>query len=129
MMTQSNNDHEALVAVRKANQLLAVCNLNWEQYLGVAKRMDVDEQETRDQPDPESENPDNYEKPTRMSRYDRTAEMLAQVRNHLERTGSPAIDFIASLERGLANFGSLTPGQMAALKKFHKNATRARAPF
>lgn len=126
MLTTSQNDHEALAAIRKANQLLACCNLNWEQYLGVAKRMDVEEQEA-EPADPESENPDNYAPKKRMTRFERTALMIAEVKAYLERTGSPSISFIESLEEGLLKYGSLTEKQMNALKKFHKNAKRV--PF
>lgn len=114
MLTQSNNDHEALAAIRKANQLLAVHNLNWEQYFGVAIRFD-EEEEGKD-----------VEK---KSRHEQTLEMLKVVKEHLARFDSPALTFILSLERGLAEWGSLTPNQMRALKKFYKNASRARTPF
>lgn len=127
MMTQSNNDHEALVAIRKANQLLAVHNLNWEQYLGVAKKMDMDEQEFSEPPDPDSEDPENYKPKKRKSQFEKTAEMIALVKRHLQRTGSDSISFVESLEQGLLKWGSLTEKQMAALKKFHKNASRV--PF
>jgi hypothetical protein len=33
MLTQSDQDHEALVALRKANGMLAADNLNWEEFI------------------------------------------------------------------------------------------------
>lgn len=121
MLTQSNNDHEALAAIRKANQLLAVHNLNWEQYLGVAMRLDEDEERNEEAKGGE----------IKKSRYQKTMDMIQVVKEHLTRRESPAIDFILSLEQGLIEWGSLTPNQMNALKKFYKNASaaRERAPF
>ena len=37
MMTTSKNDAEALVALRKANKILADANVNWEELLDAAK--------------------------------------------------------------------------------------------
>jgi hypothetical protein len=33
MLTTSEHDHEALVAIRKANAMLAQANVNWEEFL------------------------------------------------------------------------------------------------
>jgi hypothetical protein len=37
MMTTTSNDHEALVAIRKANAILASANVNWEEFLGAVE--------------------------------------------------------------------------------------------
>jgi len=122
MLTASNNDHEALVAIRKANQLLACLNLNWEEYLGVAIRHDEEDEKP---PRRDSESAKTSGKPKRTGKHHKTAEMFAVVKAHLEEHNSEALDFIRSLERGFSLYGSLTAKQDAALKKFYKNATRA----
>lgn len=96
--------------------------------MGVAKRMDIEEEELREPEDPSSEDPESYKPKKRKSQFEKTAEMIALVKRHLERTGDDgAMVFIESLENGLLKYGSLTEKQMNALKKFHKNASRV--PF
>lgn len=107
MMTHSKNDNEALVAIRKANQLLAVCDMNWEQFLGM--------------------NPGTGEEPQMKGKTDQEImEMLNVVKSNLQRTGSSALEFVESLERQFLAKGSLSPKQINALKKFYNNA---RVPF
>lgn len=129
MLTQSDNDHEALAAIRKANQLLAVYNLNWEGYLGVAKQMDIDEQESREPPHPASECPSSYDDYSLqgMNNRERTIKMFRVVKARLEEEGSDAISFIHSLEDGFAKYGSLTANQYYALKKFYDRVKRTSA--
>jgi len=123
MLTTSQNDHEALLAIRKANQILAVLNLSWEQYLGVAIREDRE-------PDPPPRDPEPETVPKkRMNQYERSMMMIKEVKDHLLETGSSAIEFIESLEAGLYKYGSLTERQMVALKKFYKNTPSQRSPF
>jgi hypothetical protein len=47
MMTTTSNDHEALVAIRKANAILASANVNWEEFLGAVDEVKTSSTTTR----------------------------------------------------------------------------------
>lgn len=99
MLTQSQNDHEALVAIRKANQLLACLNLNWEQFLGVARKLDED--------------------PKKEASDASIDKMFEAVKSRLQEQGSDALSFIEDIEVFYIKTGKLTPKQLSALKKFY----------
>ncbi len=61
MMTSSANDGEALVAIRKANAILAEANVNWEQFLAA-----LDQQSRASYMTPPSKRP--YQPPQQAQR-------------------------------------------------------------
>lgn len=112
MLTQSQNDHEALVAIRKANQILACLNLNWEQYLGVAKKLDEDEEPQRPM----------YEADAASIKM-----MFKEVKRHLKKHNPEPLSFIESLEKSFERYGRLTERQTEALMKFYGNTPEGKS--
>lgn len=93
MLTQSDQDGEALSAIRKANDLLKKSNKNWEEFLS-----------------PQKEEPTYY-----LSKTDKMFEVC------LENIQGKAREFILSLQNQWTRRGSLSRKQRAALQKFYDN--------
>lgn len=94
MMTTSDNDGEALAAMRKANSLLAKANMNWENFIGIKTKVeDV------------------------MKKHDDPAipKMFAAVLKSAK--GSPFIEWVKSAQRYYGERGYLTNRQYETLVK------------
>lgn len=112
MLTQSQNDHEALAAIRKANQLLACLELNWEQFLGVALKHDEEPAPARP----------SYEADSASIKM-----MFKEVKRHLKKHNPEPLSFIESLEKSFERYGRLTERQTEALMRFYGNTPEGRA--
>lgn len=101
-LTFSNQDNEALSAMRKANEAIQVKGLTWEAVLKGSQVL--------------------QSQPQQVQRKQEVTipEMFETVFQTL--TGSRATDFIQSLLRQYTDKGSLSSKQIEALKKFYMNA-------
>jgi len=97
MLTGSDNDHEALSAIRHANMMLAKENFSW---CHVLKRSRVAGQ------------------PVEQAADDRIRDMLDDCLEYVTGNG---VDFIESLDSQYTARGWLSSKQIAALEKFFRN--------
>lgn len=125
MLTTSDQDGEALSALRMANKMLRASGKNWEAFIAgkkddtralhlenarlrnelVTLRDEVMRLQSRVAPPPSSDGPT-------------ISHMLSHCQRHVK--GSAA-DFIDSLADAYEKWGRLTPRQYAALNKFYRN--------
>lgn len=113
-LTVSDNDHEALQALRSANAILKQNDITWDKFFSrtVTVVNDFDAA-----PDDEP----NSEGKRRAKMVDQAFEVLAR-----KELRGDAEDFIASLQEQWANNGYLSEKQQEALFKFARNAEEGR---
>ena len=100
-LTTSDNDNEALSAIRTANVILERDNLAWEDVLlGTTKRTQFN---------------DSY------ADYESTEEIEEMLSTCIQNVNGSAFDFIDSLYRFYNSRGYLTPKQIRSLRKFYDN--------
>lgn len=104
MLSQSDQDGEALGAIRAARKILEKYNLNWEEFLKKIIQAA--------KPAPSAGTPE----------LDTIGDILDFVLHHSR--GRPHFDFITSLDDSYNDYGSLTEKQEAALMKFYRNLKR-----
>ncbi len=121
MLTTSPADGEALVAIRKANAMLAAIKKNWEEILK-SKGFDRPTEPPNWEEGFRKQYTNRYTRRYAYDMHDDDIEkarlMLAACMQHVK--GS-ARSFIESLNTAFEEHGSLTEKQFAALKKFYKN--------
>lgn len=134
-LTTSSSDGEALSAIRKANAILKEKNMSWEEVFFAPKvqRSTIPEQDIAEMVRAAHEKGFRegkaWKPETRKYEYDldsvSTWDMIREVKSSLQARGqTEPLSFIESLEAGYVKFGSLTPRQQAALKKFYENAMK-----
>lgn len=96
-LTQSDNDHEALSAIRMANKLLKAQDKTWSEFMGVTNK----------------EPPRGHQWPE----YQRASELIEQILNNYPVWFDPR--FVRDLDLQLKIRGHLTPKQMQALEKIY----------
>lgn len=113
--TTSDNDHEALAALRKANALLRGDNVTWDKFFSRTVTV-VNDFEPAEDDIPSSQN---------QARHDKMIDAAFEV---LERKSlrNGAEDFIASLHEQWLTRRSLSEKQQEALFKFARNAEEGR---
>lgn len=100
MLTTSNNDHEALLACRKANELLARHCLSWRQFIDSLSRPPRQRREEPKKPDGTID---------WASEIDR---LLRTVKNQDSR------DFLTSVKQFYMTRGFITEKQQEAVRKY-----------
>ena len=98
MLSTSDQDGEALAALRKANAVLAEANMNWEELIRAKAKAEI-------RPD---------ERPATGVAEPFIEEMLEEL---LRDVKGSFRDFIVSISEWYDKHGSLTPKQYAAIKK------------
>lgn len=101
-LTRSDNDNEAISAIRHANSILKTANLDWSSAFG-----SVPSAETIDEDEWEIDIDD----------------MLKGVLKYGNLSGGAKM-FIESLQDQYLRYGRLTPNQRQALEKFYFNCKR-----
>lgn len=104
MMTTSDNDMEALVAIRKANDFLKLSGVNWQDVF-------------KGLPSPQGT---RQEKPTARNYNDLEEEDDEGMVNFLYETVNTKygfFEFIASMKMRMATLGFLTEGQHKVIRK------------
>lgn len=111
-LTFSDNDPEALVALRMANKILTAHKLTWSD---VFKRLvTVDVESAPDEPTVKAEGHGGSGQPSAKSQGSDIAEAFEIVRRDLKK-GTSFADFIDSLEVQWDEKGYLSPAQRKAL--------------
>jgi hypothetical protein len=119
MMTTTSNDHEALVAIRKANAILASANVNWEEFLGAVDEAKASSSSTRSNSDSDFSDIDgssSYRGSGACSDASLIDPMFEQAFANV-RPGSSFRDFIESIHEWWETRGYLTQRQFQALRK------------
>jgi hypothetical protein len=119
MMTTTTNDHEALVAIRKANALLASANVNWEEFLGAVDEAKASSSSTRSNSDSDFSDihgSSSYQGSGACSDASLIDPMFEQAFANV-RPGSSFRDFIESIHEWWETRGYLTQRQFQALRK------------
>lgn len=113
MLTTSDNDIEALAALRKANTLLLANGVDWDRVFGRTVQVINEFEPAEDEPSKSA---------------GREARMIDEAFAVLERKSlrNEAEDFIASLQEQWLTRRSLSEKQQEALFKFARNAEEGR---
>ena len=109
-LTTSDNDHEALAAVRTANLILKKNKLTWNEFFKVPFRPEP--------PPPPKQKPNE----TKFDANADVEEMIAYVREHAWPNFN--FDFIDSLEASFEKYGSLTDKQFKALENIYNKVKK-----
>jgi len=120
MMTGSSHDGEALVAIRKANAILAEANVNWEEFLAA-----LDQSHDRSYMTPPSKRKEAKRDPTEFSdvggneKHDNEAEIDALFERVYDRvhSGSSFYEFVQSVHDFWIQKGYLTEKQYQAIRR------------
>jgi len=106
-LTESNNDHEALLAIRTANSILKKSKCNWNDFFGMKKE---EPRQTRREKSNEEE-------------FD-VKEMITYIRDYAWSTFD--FSFIDSIEQSYYEYKSLTRKQYGALLKIYNTIKNRR---
>jgi hypothetical protein len=126
MLTTSSNDHEALSALRKANQILACKAVSWEQLIKGLKNVTFQveappREEPRQQP--------RYEQPKReaVGKHFKSDDIDQMFEAVLGRVSGGPREFIESIFGFYRETGFLTDKQFSSLEKFYANTLNRRS--
>ena len=122
-MTTSSHDAECLVAIRKANAILAEANVNWEEFLAA-----LDASHDRSHMVPPSKRKQQQQAPSRArqdefhdvdSKHDNEAEIDALFERVYDRisSGSSFYEFVQSVHDFWLQKGFLTEKQYQAIRR------------
>ena len=117
MMTGSSHDAEALVAIRKANAILAEANVNWEEFLAA-----LDQQSRSSYMTPPSKRKQTKD-PTEFHDVDSKHTNEAEIDGLFERvydrihSGSSFYEFVQSVHDFWIQKGYLTEKQYQAIRR------------
>lgn len=111
-LTRSDNDNEALLAIRRANAIVNKANSSWDVLLAARE-----ESRGYDPPPPRRPPPP----PPRKKEFPPVETMLSVC---LRQVKGQARGFIESLAIALDDYGSLTEKQESALRKFYSNCVK-----
>lgn len=108
-MTQSDNDQEALTAIRKANAILVVNKVNWDAVFSRLVSVDVESVEQfTDKMSTASED---------VNKAGRSLYIHNLLSEAAENARGTFIDFVASLTEQFEARGTLSAGQIDALER------------
>ncbi len=105
-LTTSDNDHEALAAIRTANSILKKHKSSWNEFFKMPK-VHYQQQPPKQEPKRESKNKKSSD----------ALDMISFIRENAWATFN--FDFVDSLEESFNKYGSLTDKQYKALKKIY----------
>jgi hypothetical protein len=112
MLTTSDNDNEALVALRKANAIIAGTGMNWEAFL----HMKVKWPEARG-----AEPPPEYPSRTHSTRWPRSAEIDRMFEVLDENVKGSFREFVEDVYSFYTRTNFLTTAQYQAIKRAYDN--------
>lgn len=118
MMTTSSFDEEALVAMRKANAMLAAKNMNWQEFLAALSNDSFQGQQVQTDPNKKAKvyDPDLVEP---------MFEVLTKNRSRISRGGKAFIDDVYSF---WCETGFLTIKQFEAIKANYERFVPTQCP-
>ncbi len=128
-LCESDQDGEALAALRKANAMLKSAGLNWAEFLARPPGNTQRENPIRDRP----RNTHYYHSPApesdalkrareRNARdHQKRDEVAHMLRACLAGVKGSGLSFIRSLDEAFRSYGKLTDNQERALRKFYRN--------
>lgn len=123
MLTTSDNDNEALLALRKANAALARQNMNWEEFLNgqsfVYQREETKQKEEK-QDDRASDKPRVYTR----GQYGRQIDILFEILFNSVPPTSSFRHFVKDVHKWWIEKEFLTPSQYDAIRRSAMRAQR-----
>jgi hypothetical protein len=131
MMTTSDNDPEALVAIRKANTILKNNKINWDEVckqvnfniLSVKNPYGFKDSYQSSKPDYQSRPNTHYQsKPNTSSGRTTSPDILEPLQFAMDRCEGSFYDFLESLKFQFQNKGWLSEAQVAAIMKSAKRS-------
>jgi len=118
MMTASDNDGEALVALRKANAILAEANVNWEEFLQAVDTNKTVTAKPKEKPPWDSDGFSDIGRNAHGQYTDADEiNMLFEKVYAKTRPGSSFMEFLDSVHTWWENNGFLTEKQYSAIRK------------
>jgi hypothetical protein len=118
MMTTSDNDPEALIAIRKANTILKNNKVNWDELCKQINFNILSVKNTHGFRDSyKSYSPDHPSEPKTSSGRTTSSDILKPLQFAMDRCEGSFYDFLESLKYQFQNKGWLSEAQVAAIMK------------
>jgi len=123
MMTTSDNDPEALIAIRKANTILKNNKVNWDE---LCKQVNFNSLSVKSphgfRDSYQSYSPDYQSEPNTSSGRTTSPDILEPLQFAMDRCEGSFYDFLESLKYQFQNKGWLSEAQVAAIMKSAKRS-------